>query len=184
MGRNSGNKMRGSEGANITEPAFAFGSHQNRTMMTLECAKCKDSHFKVGNEDGPGLQYSVASVWSLPDHVKTQSRLGPLGLLDWREFGIGYVGQIRHSDQCPKTCIWKAQMERKLDLRLSRVDTCKLKSYTHWSPLRQRTARCWMCPMRPNPDQAPATAVPLDRRRSSSTLILITALIFSPASSY
>lgn len=102
MGRNSGNKMCSSEGANITEPASAFGSHQNRTMMTLECAKCKDSHFKVGNEDGPGLQYSVASVWSLADHVKTQSRLRPLGLLDWREAGIGYVGQIRHSDQCPK----------------------------------------------------------------------------------
>lgn len=143
--------MCSSEGANITEPASAFGSHQNRTMMTLECAKCKDSHFKVGNEDGPGLQYSVASVWSLADHVKTQSRLKPLGLLDWREAGIGYVGQIRHSDQCPKNLHLKRPMERKLDLRLSRDDTCKLKTYTDWSPLKLSKGRCWMGPLRPKP---------------------------------
>lgn len=119
-----GNKMCCSVGASVTEPASAFGSHQNQTMMTLECAKCKDSHFKVRNKDRPGLQYSGVSVWNLVDHVKTESRLGPLGLLDWGEAGISYVGQVRHSDRCPKTCIWKGQMERKLVLKLGRDDTC------------------------------------------------------------
>lgn len=54
-------------------------------------------------EERPELQYSEASVWSLVDHVKTQRRLGPSGLLHWGEAGIGHVGQIRHSDQCPKS---------------------------------------------------------------------------------
>lgn len=46
--------MCSSEGASKTEPASAFASHQNQTMMTLECAKCKDSHFKVEARNGLG----------------------------------------------------------------------------------------------------------------------------------
>lgn len=61
MGRNRGNKMCGLVGAYIKEQTLAFGSHQNQTM-TLVCAKCKESDFKVRNKDGPGLQYSVGSV--------------------------------------------------------------------------------------------------------------------------
>lgn len=51
-----------SAGASVTEPVSAFRSHQNRTMMTLECAKYKDSHFKGKEENRPGLQYSEHSV--------------------------------------------------------------------------------------------------------------------------
>lgn len=165
MGRNRGNKMCGSAGAYIKEPTSAFGSHQNQTM-TLVCAKCKESYFKVGNKDGSALQYSVGSVWSLADHVQTQSRLGPLGLLDWWEAGISYVGQIKHSDQCPKTCIWKGQLERKLDLRKSRDYTCKIK--THWSPLKQRMDIYWTGSVRSDPVQAPLTVIPLDCREADT----------------
>lgn len=112
MGRNRGNKMCGLVGSCIKEQPTAFGSHQNQPM-TLVCAKWKEFHFKVGNEDGSGLQYSVGSVWSFANHVQTQSRLGPLSLLDWREVGISNVGE------CPKNLHLKrlirneAKLERK-----------------------------------------------------------------------
>lgn len=135
-------------------------------------------------EERPGLQYSEASVWSLVDHVKTQRRLGPSGLLHWGEAGIGHVGQIRHSDRCPKSLHLKRPNGKEAGLEIKQGwHMCKrkkkyIKTRTQ-RPLKERRDGCWMGQLRSV--QAPPAA--LDRRRSSSTFVLITALIFPPASS-
>lgn len=95
----------------------------------------------------------------------------------WRGSWHQLEGQVRHSDPCPTSeTSEKARMERRLDLRLSGDDTCTHTAHTH--TLTENKDRCWsQC------TKAQFKRL-LDRRRSSSTFILITALIFSPASGY